>query len=97
MAAQLVDEVVRAKPDEHLIVVPASSTIAEAVALMVEREVGAVIAMTEDNLTWMTPERIGGLDWFVQRVPRNVDGTGRHDSYFHFQDGMHTIWFWSRI
>jgi CBS domain-containing protein len=51
MAAQVVDEVVRAKPDEHLIVVPASSTIAEAVTLMVEREVGAVIVMTEDNLT----------------------------------------------
>ena len=51
MAAQMVDEVVRAKPDEHLIVVPASSTIAEAVALMVERDVGAVIIMTEDNLT----------------------------------------------
>jgi CBS domain-containing protein len=51
MAAQMVDEVVRAKPDEHLIVVPASSTIAEAVALMVERDVGAVIVMTEDNLT----------------------------------------------
>jgi CBS domain-containing protein len=50
MAAQMVDEVVRAKPDEHLIVVPASSTIAEAVALMVERDVGAVIVMTEDNL-----------------------------------------------
>ena len=51
MAAQMVDEVVRAKPGEHLIVVPASSTIAEAVALMVERDVGAVIVMTEDNLT----------------------------------------------
>ena len=51
MAAQVVDEVVRAKPDEHLIVVPASSTIAEAVTLMVEREVGAVIVMTEDNWT----------------------------------------------
>ena len=51
MTAQLVDDVVRAKADEHLIVVPASASIAEAVALMVEREVGAVIAMTEDNLT----------------------------------------------
>lgn len=54
---------------------------------MVECKVWNVV----NNLAWMTPERIGGLDWFIQRIPRSGDGTGRHDSYFHFQDGVHTI------
>ena len=45
MAAQMVDEVVRAKPDEHLIVVPASASIAEAVALMVDN-----IEIAQDTL-----------------------------------------------
>jgi CBS domain-containing protein len=44
------DIVVRDKGSEDLITVPASATVAEAVAVMAEREVGAVLIMNEDGL-----------------------------------------------
>lgn len=50
MTGQTIESVVREKPDEHLIVVPASATVADAVALMVRRDIGAVVVMTEDDL-----------------------------------------------
>ena len=44
------DVVVRDKGSDELITVPASATVAEAVAVMAEREVGAVLIMNEDGL-----------------------------------------------
>jgi len=44
------DVVVRDKGSDELISVPASATVAEAVAAMTEREVGAVLIMNEDGL-----------------------------------------------
>jgi CBS domain-containing protein len=44
------DVVVRDKGSDELISVPASATVAEAVAAMAEREVGAVLIMNEDGL-----------------------------------------------
>ena len=65
-----VGAVVRAKPDDHLVVVPASATVAEAVATMVGREIGAVLAMTEDGL-------LGGVfterDLLVRVVNEGMD------------------------
>ncbi len=44
------DVVVRDKGSDELITVPASATVSEAVAVMAEREVGAVLIMNEDGL-----------------------------------------------
>ncbi len=46
----LIEEVVRDRGSDELFTVPASATIGEAVALMAEREIGAVLVMTEDGL-----------------------------------------------
>jgi len=53
-----VEAVVRAKPSSELIAVPASASVAEAVAVMVERDIGAVVVRTEDAL-------VGGI--FTER------------------------------
>jgi len=50
MTAMTVAELVRDRRSDELITVPASASVAEAVAVMVEREVGAVLVMTEDGL-----------------------------------------------
>jgi CBS domain-containing protein len=50
MASQTVAAVIRDRGIEDLISVPASATVAEAVATMAERKVGAVLLMTEDDL-----------------------------------------------
>ena len=44
------DIVVRDKGSDELITVPASATVADAVAVMAEREIGAVLIMNEDGL-----------------------------------------------
>ena len=46
----LIEEVVRNRGGDELFTVPASATIGEAVALMAEREIGAVLVMNEDGL-----------------------------------------------
>jgi CBS domain-containing protein len=46
----LIEEVVRAHGGDELHTVPASATVGDAVAMMAEREVGAVLVMTEDGL-----------------------------------------------
>ena len=46
----LIEEVVRDCGSAELYSVPAASTVGEAVKLMAEREVGAVLVMTEDQL-----------------------------------------------
>jgi CBS domain-containing protein len=48
--AMLIDEVVRDRGSDQLFTVPASATVGEAVALMAEREIGAVLVMNEDGL-----------------------------------------------
>lgn len=50
MSNQTVAAVIRDRGIEDLISVPASATVAEAVATMAERKVGAVLLMTEDDL-----------------------------------------------
>jgi CBS domain-containing protein len=45
-----VETVVRAKASDELIAVPAGATVAEAVAVMVERRIGAVLIRNEDGL-----------------------------------------------
>ena len=62
------DVVVRDKGSDELISVPASATVAEAVAAMTEREVGAVLIMNEDGLV------VGHLHRARRRRPR---GAGR--------------------
>jgi CBS domain-containing protein len=46
----LIEEVVRDRGSDELFTVPASATIGEAVSLMAEREIGAVLVMNEDGL-----------------------------------------------
>ena len=46
----LIEEVVRDRGSTELYSVPASSTVGEAVDLMAEREIGAVLVMNEDQL-----------------------------------------------
>jgi CBS domain-containing protein len=55
---ELVEAVVRDKASEELISVAASASVADAVALMSQREVGAVLIVTEDGL-------VGGI--FTER------------------------------
>jgi CBS domain-containing protein len=50
MNALTLAELVKDRRADELIKLPAEASVAEAVALMVEREVGAVLAMTEDEL-----------------------------------------------
>jgi len=50
MAEQTVADVVAHRRSDELVSVPASASVAEAVVVMVEREVGAVLVMTEDRL-----------------------------------------------
>ena len=50
MASQTVAAVIRDRGIEDLISVPASATVAEAVATMADRRIGAVLLMTEDDL-----------------------------------------------
>ena len=46
----LMQDVVRDRGSDALHTVPASATVGDAVALMVEQEIGAVLVMTEDEL-----------------------------------------------
>jgi CBS domain-containing protein len=50
MAEQTVADVVAYRRSDELISVPASASVAEAVVVMAEREVGAVLVATEDRL-----------------------------------------------
>ena len=50
MAEQTVADVVAYRRSDELISVPASASVFEAVAVMAEREVGAVLVATEDRL-----------------------------------------------
>jgi CBS domain-containing protein len=50
MAEQSIADVVAHRRSDELISVPASANVSEAVAVMTEREVGAVLVMTEDRL-----------------------------------------------
>jgi len=50
MADQSIADVVAHRRSDELISVPASANVADAVAVMAEREVGAVLVMTEDRL-----------------------------------------------
>ena len=58
MPWETVEAVVRNKASDELVTVEASATVAEAVAVMAERRVGAVLIMTEDRL-------VGGI--FTER------------------------------
>lgn len=46
----LMEDVVRERGGDELHTVPASASVSEAVELMAEREIGAVLVMTEDEL-----------------------------------------------
>ncbi|MBA4176826.1 MAG: hypothetical protein C0505_09730 [Leptothrix sp. (in: Bacteria)] len=50
MNPMLIEEVVRDRGTDELFSVPASATVEEAVEVMAEREIGAVMVMTEDQL-----------------------------------------------
>jgi CBS domain-containing protein len=50
MADQSIADVVAHRRSDEMISVPASANVADAVAVMAEREVGAVLVMTEDRL-----------------------------------------------
>ena len=50
MTEQTVADVVAHRRSDELISVPASASVSDAVAVMAEREVGAVLVMTEDRL-----------------------------------------------
>jgi CBS domain-containing protein len=58
MLRELVEAVVRNKASDELVTIEASATVAEAVALMAAKRVGAVLIMTEDKL-------VGGI--FTER------------------------------
>lgn len=58
MNGQFVEAIVRDRTADELNFVAADSTVADAVAVMAEREVGAVLVMTEDGL-------VGGI--FTER------------------------------
>ena len=55
---QSVDAVIRSKASDELVSVEASASVADAVAVMAERRIGAVLIMTEDRL-------VGGI--FTER------------------------------
>ena len=50
MMQQSVEAVVKDRGSDELISVPAAATVAEAIDVMASRDVGAVLAMTEDGL-----------------------------------------------
>ena len=50
MADQTIADVVAHRRSDELISVPAAANVSDAVAVMAEREVGAVLVMTEDRL-----------------------------------------------
>jgi signal-transduction protein with cAMP-binding, CBS, and nucleotidyltransferase domain len=50
MNPMLIEEVVRDRGSDELFSVPASATVEQAVELMAEREIGAVMVMTEEML-----------------------------------------------
>ena len=50
MAQLLIEDVVRDRGSDELHTLPASASVGEAVDLMVQREIGAVLLMTEDEL-----------------------------------------------
>lgn len=50
MLQETVEAVVRRKASDELVTIEASATVADAVGVMVERRVGAVLVMTEDGL-----------------------------------------------
>jgi CBS domain-containing protein len=50
MTPLLIEEVVRDRGSDELFSVPASATVEEAVELMADREIGAVLVMSEDEL-----------------------------------------------
>ena len=50
MTQHTVETIVRDRGSDQLYTVPASASVAEAVEVMVEREIGAVLVMTEDAL-----------------------------------------------
>jgi len=58
MTWQSVEAVIRSKTSDELVTVEASASVAQAVAVMAERRVGAVLIMTEDHL-------VGGI--FTER------------------------------
>ncbi|MGE5339555.1 MAG: CBS domain-containing protein [Gemmatimonadota bacterium] len=53
-----IESVVHDKGGDHMFVIPASASVAEAVEMMVANEIGAVLVMTEDGL-------VGGI--FTER------------------------------
>jgi CBS domain-containing protein len=58
MSAMLIEEVVRDRGTDKLYLLPASASVGDAVELMAEHEIGAVLVMTEDGL-------VGGI--FTER------------------------------
>jgi CBS domain-containing protein len=70
MLHQTVEAVVRGKASDELVTIAASATVADAVAVMVEHRVGAVLIMTEDGL-------VGGIfterDLMTRVVHRKLD------------------------
>ncbi len=50
MPQMLIEQVVRDRTSDALYTVPASATVADAVDLMAERQIGAVLVITEDDL-----------------------------------------------
>jgi CBS domain-containing protein len=58
MLRESIESIIRDRISGEFFSVPASATVAEAVDLMSEREIGAVLVMTEDNL-------VGGI--FTER------------------------------
>jgi CBS domain-containing protein len=50
MPQLLVEDVVRDRGSDQLFTVPAWATVGDAVDLMAERDIGAVLVMTEDGL-----------------------------------------------
>ena len=77
MADQSIADVVAHRRSDELISVPASANVADAVAVMAEREVGAVLVMTEDRLVagvvvGHRPVLIVGVDRRVRLVDRQL-------------------------
>lgn len=73
MSALTVAELVQDRRADELISMPASASVADAVAVMTEREVGAVLVMTEDGL-------VGGIfserDLLSRVVAQELDPKG---------------------
>jgi signal-transduction protein with cAMP-binding, CBS, and nucleotidyltransferase domain len=70
MADLTIASVVRDKGGDHMFVIPAATSVAEAVEMMVANEIGAVLVMTEDGL-------VGGIfterDLLVRVVQPGLD------------------------